>query len=224
MNIEISEPVNGAAALSDLAYERLRDRLVRVEIAPGSPLQEDQLSEEFRVGLTPIRNAIRRLSFEHLVTIYPRRGTFAADINIGDERWLTEMRLEIEGLSARLAAERASETERRELLRIARAIKATRSNSEVTDLDAIFHRQIFIAARNPFLQTTANLYFNLSLRIWYFCNQSFTVSETRGADHMALAEAIAAQNPDRAYAASREHLLLASQAIRSLLASGSPKP
>ena len=145
MITEISRNSADGPGLSDLAYERLRDRIVRVEIPPGAPMAEDRLSEEFGVGLTPIRHALRRLSYEHLVSIYPRRGTFAADINIGDERWLTEVRLEIEGLSAQLAAERATQTEREELLRLAEEIKTTTDNAGVTDLDAAFHRQIFVA-------------------------------------------------------------------------------
>ena len=169
------------------------------------------------MGLTPIRNALRRLSYEHLVAIYPRRGTFAAEINIGDERWLTEVRLEIEGLSAQLAAERATEAERNELLRLAEEIKTTKNNAEVTDLDAAFHRQIFLAARNPFLEGSANLYFNLSLRIWYFCHQSFTVSDTRGADQQALASAIARRDASGARTAACDHLLNASRTLRSLL-------
>jgi len=217
MTIEISRTSPDGPGLTDLAYERLRDRIVRVEIPPGAPLAEDRLSEEFGVGLTPIRNAVRRLSYEHLVSIYPRRGTFAADINIGDERWLTELRLEVEGLSAQLAAERATEAERNALLRLAEEIKTTTDNAGVTDLDAAFHRQIFLSARNPFLESSANLYFNLALRIWYFCNQSFAVSDTRGADQYAVASAIAQRDGEGARKAARDHLLNASRLVRSLL-------
>jgi len=66
---EISETALEGIILSDLAYERLRDLIIRVELAPGTPLQEHRLSESLGVGLTPVRNAIRRLSFEHLVTV-----------------------------------------------------------------------------------------------------------------------------------------------------------
>ncbi|MGE0279111.1 MAG: GntR family transcriptional regulator [Rhizobiaceae bacterium] len=217
MTIEILRTSADGPGLSDLAYEQLRDRIVRVEIPPGAPLAEDRLSEEFGVGLTPIRNAVRRLSYEHLVSIYPRRGTFTADINIGDERWLTEVRLEIEGLSAQLAAERATEAERNKLLQLAEEIKTTTDNAGVTDLDAAFHRQIFLASRNPFLESSANLYFNLSLRIWYFCNQSFTISDTRGADQYAVASAIARRDAEGARKAACDHLLNASRTLRGLL-------
>jgi len=214
---EILEMTSEGTALADVAYERLRDRIIRVEIAPGTPLQESRLSEDLGVGLTPIRSAIRRLSFEHLVTVYPRWGTFAAKIDIGGERWLTEVRLEVEGLSAYVAAQRASGAQRRELMRLAKAMASARTNSEVTDLDALFHRQIFAATHNPFLRRTAELHFHLALRIWYFCNQSFTVSEMRGADQLAIAQAIAAKDGDAAKHAMQRHLEHASQAICNLL-------
>src|SRR5689334_9572078 len=100
-----TDALNSAGQLGDYAYEKLRDLLVRAEIAPGTALGEADLSDKLGVGLTPIRSAIRRLAFERLVSIYPRRGTFAADINIGDELWLTEIRMEVEGLAAQLACE-----------------------------------------------------------------------------------------------------------------------
>jgi len=131
---------------------------------------------------------------------------------------LTEVRLDVEGLSASLAAQRASAAQRKELLRLAKAITATRMNSEVTDMDALFHRQIFAASGNPFLQRTAELHFNLALRIWYFCNQSFVVSEMRGVDHLAIAQAIADKDSEGARQAVHCHLRHASDAIRSLLA------
>jgi len=138
----------------------------------------------------------------------------------GGERQLTEMRLEVEGLSAQLAAGRASGGQRKELTRLAKAMMSAHTNSEVTDLDALFHRQIFAASGNPFLQRTAERHFNLALRIWYFCNQSFTVSQTRGADQLAIAQAICDKDGDGARHALQQHLKHASQAIRSLLAFG----
>lgn len=210
---------NPASPLSDYAYETLRDLIVRVEIAPGSTLSEHELSAKMGVGLTPVRNAIRRLAFERLVEIYPRRGTFTAEINIGDELWLTEVRQELEGLAAQLAAERATSEERAALLEMAKAIQGAESIAQVTDLDALFHRRIFQLARNPFLEPTAHLYFNLSLRIWYYCNRNFTISDSPGDDQLAVAEAIWQRDPKAARLATRDHLANASAAIRTMLSS-----
>jgi DNA-binding GntR family transcriptional regulator len=203
--------------MSDVAYRGLRDRLLRTEIAPGAPLDEEQLRDELGLGLTPIRDAIKRLSFERLVVVYPRRGTFAAEINIGDERWLTEIRLEIEGLAASLAAQRATGKERRALVEIATKVRAASSGVGVTDVDADFHRAMFAAAHNPFLEPTLHQYFNLALRIWYFCRDRFLVEANRGQSHSELAKAILAGNSESAVRAARAHIERSALAVRRML-------
>ena len=206
--------------LNDIAYRTLRDLIVQVKIAPGAALSEDELSKELGVGFTPIRTAIRRLAFERLVSVYPRRGTFAADINIGDEFWLTEIRLELEGLAAQQAAERATENEKSGLVALAEAIQNATSNAEVTDLDASFHRKIFHLVRNPFLEPTLHLYFNLSLRIWFYCNQKFSLSDQRGREQRTIAQAIWEGDGKAARAAIQSHLTNSSTIIRTILSAG----
>jgi DNA-binding GntR family transcriptional regulator len=212
-----AKQTDAVALMSDVAYRGLRDRLVRTEIPPGEPLDEEQLRSELGVGLTPIRDAIKRLSFERLVVVYPRRGTFAAEINIGDERWLTEARLETESLAASLAARRATDKERRALVEIASKIRSAKTDTGVTDVDADFHRAIFAAAHNPFLESTLHQYFNLALRIWYFCRGRFVAPADRGQDHMDIAKAILAGNAVAANRAARMHIERAALAVRKML-------
>ena len=59
--------------LADRAYAELRDRIVTLAIAPGAPINEDALGRELEMGRTPVREAIKRLALERLVTVYPRR-------------------------------------------------------------------------------------------------------------------------------------------------------
>jgi DNA-binding GntR family transcriptional regulator len=206
-----------ASSMSEVAYRGLRDRIVRADILPGAPLDEELLRDELGVGLTPIRDAIKRLSFERLVVVYPRRGTFAAEINIGDERWLTEIRLAVEGLAAALAAQRATDKERRDLLDIATRVRTAKSGVGITDVDADFHRAMFAAAHNPFLEPTLHQYFNLALRIWYFCRGRFQAEADRGQNHLAIAKAIMAGNPDAADQAARAHIERSALAVRRML-------
>jgi DNA-binding GntR family transcriptional regulator len=203
--------------MSDAAYRALRDRLVRTEIQPGAPLDEELLHADLHIGLTPIRDAIKRLSFERLVVVYPRRGTFAAEINIGDERWLTEIRLETESLAASLAAKRATDDERRSLVEMANSVRSAKNDVGITDIDADFHRAMFVAAHNPFLEPSLHQQFNLALRIWYFCRGRFSSKPDGGQHHMEIAKAIQAGNPDAAARAARAHIERAAVAIRKML-------
>src|ERR1700691_6145654 len=85
------------ALLADLAYEELRDRIVTLRIKPGEPIDEDLIGRELEMGRTPVREAIKRLVLENLVVVYPRRGTFASEINITDLAHISDVRAQLEG-------------------------------------------------------------------------------------------------------------------------------
>src|ERR1700677_3763678 len=101
----------GGELLADRAYEELRDRIVTLRIAPGAPIDEDVVGQELQMGRTPVREAIKRLSLENLVTVFPRRGTFASEINITDLADISDVRTQLEGHAAYRAAQRITETQ-----------------------------------------------------------------------------------------------------------------
>src|ERR1700716_2566477 len=101
--------------LAERAYAELRDRIVTLRIPPGAPIDEDALGRELRMGRTPVREAIKRLSLENLVTVFPRRGTFASEINITDLAHISDVRTQLEGHAAYRAAERITDVQRAEL-------------------------------------------------------------------------------------------------------------
>ena len=68
-------------SLSEQAYTDLRDRIVRLEFAPGDVLREDALQDRLGLGRTPIREALQRLAREHFITVIPRRGMFVSGID-----------------------------------------------------------------------------------------------------------------------------------------------
>src|SRR6266704_6965963 len=95
-----------ARSQSEAAYLRLLERIVRLEMPPGSVVNEAQLREDLRIGRTPIREALQRLARENLVRSIPHRGTFVTDVNITDLARITEVRVVLEAHAARLAAEK----------------------------------------------------------------------------------------------------------------------
>src|SRR6516165_4156093 len=101
--------------LADRAYRALRDRLVTLRIPPGSPIDEDAIGRELKMGRTPVREAIKRLAHENLVTVFPRRGTFASEINITDLAHISDVRAQLEGHAAYRAAERITDAQRSDL-------------------------------------------------------------------------------------------------------------
>ena len=207
----------GRPRLVDHAYEAIRDDLITLRIEPGAPLEEKQLSASLEVGLTPVRDALKRLTLERLVVTYPRRGTFAAEINISDERWLTEARTGLEGLAAALAAQRASDAERTILIELAEKLEGARLSMAYIDHDADVHRAIYRAAHNPYLEATLNQYANAALRIWHYALRSLGSQTSHPGNQTEVVAAIVERDGERARAAAEAHLLDYSIEIRRLL-------
>ena len=208
------------ALLADRAYEELRDRLVTLQIKPGEPIDEDQLGRELEMGRTPIREAIKRLALENLVTVFPRRGTFAAEINITDLAHITDVRQALEGQAAYRAAERLTDAQHAELLRLLEELHASRGSDDLPALMALdtrVHRFIYRLSGNPFLEETLYRYFNLSLRIWYLVIDRLPHMFQRVHEHEPLLEAIAARDPELAREIVAGHVATFESEIRSVL-------
>ena len=96
-----------SGSLADQAYHQLRDQLVLLDIPPGAPIIEGRLSAQLGIGRTPIREGLKKLESDRLVVSYPRRGTFATQVDITDLADISELRQVLEPLAARRSASRA---------------------------------------------------------------------------------------------------------------------
>ena len=205
--------------LADRAYAALRDRIVSLRIAPGAPINVDALGRELEMGRTPVREAIKRLALENLVTVFPLRGTFASDINITDLAHISDVRQQLEGHAAFRAAERLTAAQRAELdallVRIDEPNGAPRD--ELMRLDAEIHRFVHRCTANPYLEETLGRYFNLSLRIWYLVLERLPHLTERVREHRPLLEAVRDGEAERARRIAAEHVGTFAREIRSVL-------
>ena len=78
--------------LREIVYEELKRRILIGEIAPGTRMMEVELADDMGVSRTPVREAIRKLEKEGLVTIEQRRGAYASDVSIKDMTDVLEVR------------------------------------------------------------------------------------------------------------------------------------
>src|SRR5450755_328803 len=108
--------------LTDRAYRELEEMIVTLQLSPGTVLSEQALAVRLKIGRTPIREALQRLARDGLVVIMPRRGIMVSEINLRLQLRLLEVRRELERLTAKLAAERATPEERGEFAEIAAAM------------------------------------------------------------------------------------------------------
>jgi DNA-binding GntR family transcriptional regulator len=206
--------------LADRAYEELRDRIVMLHIAPGEPIDEDVIGQELEMGRTPVREAIKRLSLENLVTVFPRRGTFASEINITDLAHISDVRGVLEGHAAHRAAQRITEAQRAELEELLAELGRSQGSEDIEalmTLDAQVHRFIYRCAANPYLEETLGRYFNLSIRIWYLVIDRLPHLFARVHEHEGVLRAIAAGEADRARNILVDHVATFEREIRAVI-------
>jgi DNA-binding GntR family transcriptional regulator len=213
------ESADSARSQSEEAYLRIRERIVSLAMRPGSVVNEGRLREELKIGRTPIREALQRLARENLVRSVPHRGTFVTDVNITDLARITEVRVVLEAHAARLAAERLSPADREAFddLLVVLETRPSVDQRELMRLDQQIHRQIYVAARNPFLETTLERYFNLSLRLWFLVLDRNVSLREALEEHVELLRAILSADPDRAEASMRRHVTGFEREIRKVL-------
>jgi DNA-binding GntR family transcriptional regulator len=206
--------------LADRAYVELRDQIVSLAIAPGAPINEESLGRELEMGRTPVREAIKRLALENLVCVYPRRGTFATEINITDLAHISDVRVQLEGHAAYRAAQRLTTGQRDELDGLLGELAQPDSGNGaeiLMRLDARIHRFVYRCAGNSYLQDTLERYLNLSLRIWYLVLGRLPHLFERVHEHGDLLHAIRDGHAERARAIAAEHVATFEREIRGVL-------
>jgi DNA-binding GntR family transcriptional regulator len=208
-------------SLADRAYLAIRDQLILLDIRPGDPIDDDELARSLGMGRTPVREALKRLEGDRLVVSFPRRGTFATGMDIADLAHISEIRLQLEPLAARRAAERAPLATRAELEELASRIEdldvAHIGPAELMRWDLRVHRAIYQAANNPHLVDVLVRYVNLATRIHCMFLDRLSTVDMHVREHVELLRAIAAAEADRADDLAREHVLGFERAIRAVI-------
>ncbi|GIV75875.1 GntR family transcriptional regulator [Litorilinea aerophila] len=195
-------------SLNELAYRQIRHQILHLELPPASLLDETDLATALGIGLTPVRHALRRLAWEKLVVIMPRRGTMVADVNLSDLRKLFEMQLELFSLAASLAAQRATPTEIQRMVQICQAMQ------EKTDqiADWLWHQQqlhelLTAASHNEFLAETLSWQFGHTIRLSNLAADTLQASlDARTAELARLLQAVQERMPQEAAALARTYL------------------
>jgi DNA-binding GntR family transcriptional regulator len=202
--------------LAERAYLALRDMIVTLQLAPGSPLEE-ALGARLGIGRTPLRDAIKRLEAESLVMVYPRRGTFVAEVNLTDHSLISDVRRQLEGHAAHRAAERATDQDRQRLRELAETVRAhPGGREEGMRLDTLIHREVYRCAHNRYLEANLSQYYNLSLRIWYLVLDRLPEVD-HAAEHLPMIDAIVTGQAEVALGYAVQHVSHFEQAVREAL-------
>ncbi len=220
-----------ASSLAEQAYVRLRDALVMLDIAPGQPIREADLAAEFGIGRTPLREALKRLESEHLVVSYPRRGTFATQVEIADLVDISELRTILEPVAARRAAVCQDPQLRSQLAALAAEAAAIDTDQTIDtdqaidartllEFDTRVHRAIYAAAGNPHLSETLIRLDSLATRIWCVLALRLRGVPQHVGEHVELLSAILAGDGERAAELAAEHVSHFETMVRTALGTG----
>ncbi|MBR0456360.1 MAG: GntR family transcriptional regulator [Firmicutes bacterium] len=195
--------------LREMVYEELKMQILKGSIIPGTRMMEVELAEEMGVSRTPIREAIRKLEKEGLVTIEPRRGAYASMISTEDMVEILEVRQDLEGLAAYFAANRMSDEQMAELKEVSNNYNEAVKRGKMEDMikyDTRFHHIIVESCRNKILVQMIEQLQELVLRFRYIYYDNFRRAENMPEEHEAIVAAISEGDADKARAAADIHI------------------
>lgn len=189
-------------------YKELERRIIEMEYQPGDALVEKKLIEEFGVSRTPIREAILKLSEKGLLDLKPRVGTFVTQIDLPSVKYAYEVKKNLEGLAAELAAKRASQDQVDELFEIIERFDKYDIVKDYKDCikdDQRFHRIIREASNNPLLIEMLEELNIKTARFLQYINYVLEDVNWFKASLTEMAEAIKAQDEEGARRATEVH-------------------
>ncbi len=193
--------------------DKLRDRILQGEFRPGARLVESRLSDEMAVSRIPIREALRALAAEGLVSIEPRRGASVAVLSDEMAYNMVEVRAALEGLNARLAAQRREQSAIQELEDILKAgMKAVETEDMDTcrHLNRTFHETLATVTGNPVLMDIMNSLRDRTALV--FAPSNIGRVRENWADHEQILRAVIAGNVELAGLLATQHVHNAARA------------
>lgn len=219
MNELAREVQESTVSRSQLVYTRLKDLIRSRVLVPGQRVREAEIADMTKVSRTPVREAMNRLISEGLLALSPARGFAVAELDKQQVIELYALREFLEGASARLAAQHASEPElaaMRDLLEESRRIDDADYERHAA-VNREFHSRISDAAHNRYLHRALAQMSDSLLLV------PGTTFEMKGraqqvyTEHRAILDAMDARHADHAEVAAREHIRKASEVRLRLL-------
>ena len=192
--------------LSEQAYQQIRRMIVRLDLAPGDVVREDDLREQLGIGRTPIREALQRLAREHFITVIPRRGMFVSGIEVEELSMLFETRTVLEPYAARLAAARGTDEHWAAMGAALGGVASAASNEDLMEVDRSGHEIMWAAAGNRFLVDTLDVLYAQSDRLWHLYLADVADMTHAVDEHTVIMDALRAGDGDRAADLMEEHI------------------
>lgn len=204
--------------LREIVYEELKRQILIGEIPPGTRMMEVELADVMGVSRTPVREAIRKLEKEGLVTIEPRKGAYASNISIKDMVDVLEVREGLEAMAASFAAGRITAKQKDALLDVVEKYRNAVESENIEQIikyDEEFHSMIISMSGNSTLLQVFSTVQELALRFRYIYYDDFNRYESMPREHQLIEEAILSGDAEKARVAAGDHVYKLKQFILS---------
>lgn len=202
----------------EIAYGRLKEAIQAGELRSGQRIRENEMAGRLEMSRTPVREALRRLESDGLLTFAPYRGMVISELDHQAVMELYSMREVLEGTAAGLAARHASDAEIAVLQDIVDGeVAIAEDPQKVASHNKHFHGALYRAAHNRYLLKTLNVLVDAMALLGMTTMAITGRSETAHAEHLAIVAAIEARDPTAAEAAMRDHIRMAQRARLRLM-------
>jgi DNA-binding GntR family transcriptional regulator len=199
---------------SSAVYLELRGRILSAALAPGTAINQEQLAGELGVSTTPLREALRRLESDGLVTLLAHREAVVSPLDPTELAAVYEVRASLDPLAAALAAERHTEAQGKAIRKATDRARRPGREDQLT-VNRRYHTAIYAACQNPVLIETLDALWDRSDR--YRRAVGFMATEPEIQDeHEAIAEAVLARRPDESAQLMRAHIARTRAAFQQL--------
>lgn len=196
-------------SLRGRVFQSIREDILNGRYKQDTELKEAAIGAELGVSRTPVREALRQLELEGLVSIIPNRGAYVNMITAKDVQEIYEIRSMLEGLCARWATRSITKEQldsMEESLCLSEYHTTKKNYDKLYELDSLFHEQLYEAGGSRILNHILSDFHDYVKMVRKVTISTSSRSVTSTEEHRAIFEAIKEKDPEKAEALAKEHV------------------
>lgn len=208
--VEVQKEMADSYSLTGRVFHHVREDILSGRYQDNEELKEKVISSELGVSRTPVREAMRQLELEGLITIVPNKGAYVTGISPEDIHDIYMIRSYLEGLAARLACDHITKEqidELEETVYLSEFHVKKEHYEQVVELDSKFHELIYVASGSKILEHELSKFHQYVARIRKKSLGKFERAKNSTEEHKNILNAIANRDGDLAEKLAHEHII-----------------
>jgi DNA-binding GntR family transcriptional regulator len=208
--------IENGSSLSKRVFNKLESDIINGIYKEGDSLNESRICEELGVSRTPVREAVRQLEHEGLVKIVPNKGALILGVSRKDIEDICAIRMLMEGLAARWAAENITDEEideLKELIELSEYYTNSEKIPKAHMTDNEFHEKIYKATKSKSLQFMLRTFHHYTQKARGISLKTPGRAAKVLEEHKAILNAIISRDPQKAEKVMNQHIKNASKSM-----------